>query len=120
MNITLWIIQILLAAIFLTAGSIKLVLPVDRLARVFEWIDDFSQEKVKAIGAFEILGGLGLFLPGVYGIGPILIPLAAAGLAIIMVLAAITHFKREEKPEMIVNIVLFVFLAFVVLGRLVF
>ena len=118
MNITLWIIQILLAAIFLTAGSIKLVLPVDRLDKVFDWIDDFTQEKVKLIGAFEILGGLGLFLPGVYSTGPILIPLAAAGLAIIMVLAAITHYNREEKPEMIINIVLFVFLAFIVIGRL--
>jgi len=118
MNIVLWIIQILLAAFFLTVGSIKLVLRKDKLAKVFEWIDDFSENKIKLIGTVEILGALGLFLPGVYSIGQVLIPLAAVGLAVMMVLAALTHYNRTEKPEVIFNIVILVLLTIVVIGRL--
>ena len=117
MNIALWIIQILLAAFFLTVGSIKLVLPKDKLAKVFEWIDDFSSQKVKVIGALEIIGALGLFIPGVYSYLTVLIPLAAAGLAIIMLLAALTHYKRGEKSEITTNIVVLLLLTFVVIGR---
>ena len=58
MNTALWIIQILLAALFLTVGSIKLVLPKEKLEKVFEWIDDYTPERIKLIGGFEILGGL--------------------------------------------------------------
>ncbi len=120
MNIALWIIQTLLAAFFLTVGSLKLVLPREKLAKVFEWIDDFSENKIKAIGAFEFIGALGLFLPGVYSTGLIFIPLAAAGLAIIMVLAALTHYNRDEKKEIIINIIVFFFLTIVIIGRLAF
>ncbi|MCY1721028.1 DoxX family protein [Prolixibacteraceae bacterium Z1-6] len=120
MNIALWILQILLAAFFLTMGSIKAVLPKDKLLKVFEWIDDFSREKIKTIGGFEIAGALGLFIPGVYSLPEIIIPLSAAGLAIIMVLAAITHYNRGEKSDLNLNIVLFILLAIVIVGRLAF
>lgn len=120
MNIALWILQIMLAAFFLTVGSIKVVLTKDRLSKVFEWIDDFSQNKIKMIGSFEIIGALGLFLPGVYSIGYALIPVSAAGLAIIMILAAITHLNRAEKKEFILNIALFVSLLVVIIGRFAF
>ncbi len=118
MNIALWIIQIFLAAVFLTLGSIKAVFPKDKLTDVFEWSDDFSENKIKIIGAFEIIGALSLFLPGVFDISTFLIPLSAAGLAIIMVLAVLTHYNRGEKKEIIINIVLFVLLSFVVIVRL--
>jgi len=120
MNIILWILQIFLAAFFLTVGSIKVVLTKDRLAKVFEWIDDYSQNKIKIIGVFEIVGALGLFLPGVYSKGYVLIPLSAAGLAIIMILAAITHYNRGETKEMVLNISIFVLLALVIIGRFAF
>lgn len=120
MNIALWIIQILLAAFFLTVGSLKAVLPKDKLAPVFIWIDDFSENKIKTISAFEILGGLGLFIPGVYDITYFLIPFSAAGLAIIMILAALTHYNRGEKKEIIINIIVFVILCIVIIGRLAF
>lgn len=120
MNIALWILQIFLSAIFLTLGSIKTVLPKEKLERVFDWVDDFSQEKIKVIGSFEVLGALGLFLPGTFSMPIVLIPLSAAGLAIIMILAALTHYNRNEKPETIVNIILFVLLSVVIIGRLTF
>lgn len=110
----------MLAAVFLTAGSMKAVLPKEKLSRALPWVDDFTQDRLRVIGALEILGGLGLFLPGVYSIALILIPLAATGLAIIMVLAALTHYNREEQPDMIVNIVLFVLCTFVAVGRFAF
>uniref|UniRef100_UPI003216FDFA DoxX family protein n=1 Tax=uncultured Draconibacterium sp. TaxID=1573823 RepID=UPI003216FDFA len=120
MNIILWILQIILAAIFLTLGSIKTVLPKEKLVKVFEWADDFSKNKLKVIGSFEIIGAFGLFIPGVYSMPEILIPLASTGLAIIMVLAAITHYNRGEKSDLILNIVLFILLAVVIVGRLAF
>ncbi len=118
MNIALWIVQILLAAFFLTVGSIKLVLPKNKLTPVFEWIEDFTQAKIKLIGATEVTGAFGLFLPGVYSTAAVLIPLAAAGLAVLMILAALTHYNRSEKSEMTTNIVIFVLLAFIIAGRL--
>ncbi|WP_297092062.1 DoxX family protein [uncultured Draconibacterium sp.] len=117
MNIALWIIQIILAALFLTSGSIKLVLHKEKLEKVFEWIDDFSQPQLKIIGSFEVLGGLGLFLPGVYATLMILIPLAAIGLAVIMILAIIVHYRRDEKGELIINIIVLLFLLLVIVGR---
>lgn len=117
MNIALWIIQILLAAAFLTTGSIKLVFPKKNLEKVFDWIDDFSQNKIQIIATLEIIGAFGLFLPGVYPISKVIIPLSAAGLAIIMILAALTHYNRGEKSEMITNIVIFGLLSIVIIGR---
>ena len=96
------------------------MLPKEKLEQVFDWIDDFSQEKIKIIGGFEVLGALGLFLPGAFSMPKILIPLSASGLAIIMILAALTHYNRNEKPETIVNIILFVLLSVVIIGRLAF
>jgi uncharacterized membrane protein YphA (DoxX/SURF4 family) len=117
MNITLWIIQILLAAVFLTTGSIKLVIPKKKLEKVFDWIDDFSRNKIKTIAAFEVVGALGLLLPGVYSIYSVIMPLSAIGLSVIMVLAALTHYNRGENAEMIVNIIIATLLAFVIIGR---
>lgn len=117
MNIALWILQILVAALFLTTGSMKLVIPKKKLEKVFDWVDDFSQDTIRIIAAFEILGALGLFLPGVFPIYSVIIPLSAMGLTIVMILATLTHYNRGEKAEMIVNIVLAVLLVFVIIGR---
>ena len=81
MNIVLWIIQGLLAALFLWAGGLKLVLPLDQLAGPVALPGFF----VRFIGVCEILGALGLILPGLLKIRQGLTPLAAAGLIIIMI-----------------------------------
>lgn len=117
MNIVLWVIQIILAAVFLTAGLMKLVFPKKKLEKAFEWVKDFSQNKIQIIAAFEIIGAFGLFLPGVYPISQVIIPLSAAGLFIIMLLATLIHYKRNDKIEMIINIVLLALLAFVIISR---
>jgi hypothetical protein len=99
MNTVLWIVQGLLAAAFLGAGSMKLALPRKRLAdrgAAMAWVTDFSDGAVKAIGVAEVLGAAGLVLPAALGIAPLLTPLAGAGLVLLMAGAAVTHVRRGE------------------------
>lgn len=78
---------------------------------------DFSANTVRFIGAMELLGGIGLILPAATGIAPILTPIAATGLAIIMVLAAATHVRRKEPSGVAFTAVLFVLAVLVAWGR---
>src|SRR5881392_3770601 len=85
MNVALWIVQGLLAALFLVAGGAKLVLPLDQMTGPVAlpgWL-------LRFVGVAEVLGALGLVLPGLLRIKPGLTPLAAAGLVIIMVGATV-------------------------------
>jgi uncharacterized membrane protein YphA (DoxX/SURF4 family) len=82
----LWVVQGLLAATFLMAGSMKLVLPIEELTKEM----DFPGPFLRFIGVCEVLGGLGLLLPGLARIRTGLTPLAAAGLVVIMVGATVT------------------------------
>ncbi len=107
MNVVLWIIAGLLAAAFAAAGLMKLTQPKPKLAASgMAWTEDFSDGQVKGIGAVEVLGAIGLILPAALGIAEILTPLAAAGLAITMVGAAITHLRRKEGSMVPINVVL--------------
>ena len=117
MNVALWIIQIVLAAAFLIAGTTKVLTPKEKLRERMAWVDDFSQTSVRLIGTAEILGALGLILPAATGIAPILTPIAAVGLIIIMIGAAITHVRRKEPAIVPANIVLLVLAAIVAWGR---
>ncbi len=86
MNILLWIIQILLALLFLFAGIMKLVVPADALmANAPPGSTQFPALFLKFIGVVETLGGLGLILPGIFRRRQDLTPLAAAGLVIVMI-----------------------------------
>ena len=119
MNLALWIIAGLLAAVFLVAGSTKLFIPQEKLAKApgAGWVNDFSAGFVKALGAVEILGAVGLILPAALDIAPVLVPLAAAGLATIMVGAAIVTFRRHESKHVLVNLTYLALAAFVAWGR---
>jgi uncharacterized membrane protein YphA (DoxX/SURF4 family) len=117
MNVFLWVLQVLLALAFLAAGTMKVITPKEKLQPRMAYVDDFSGPAVKFIGTAEILGALGLILPAATGIAPILTPLAATGLAIIMVLAAITHIRRGEARQTPVNAVLFLLAAVIAWGR---
>ncbi len=117
MNIALWVVQILLAVAFLGSGLMKLTQPKEKIATSMAWAADFSPTAIKLIGLVEILGALGLVLPAVTGIAPILTPLAAVGLALVMVGAAITHARRGETQMIAVNVVLLLLAAFVAWGR---
>ncbi len=117
MNIFLWIVAGLLALGFLGAGAMKLSQPREKLAASMGWVEDFSPPMVKAIGALEVLGALGLILPAATGIAPILTPLAAVGLALVMVGAIVTHLRRKEYPVIGVNAVLLILAVVVAWGR---
>lgn len=118
MNIALWTIAGLLAAAFLGAGLMKVSRPKDKLATSgMKWTDDFSAGTVKLIGTLEILGAVGLILPGLVGIATVLVPLAAVGLGLIMVGAAVTHGRRGEAQMIVGNVGLLVLAAFVAWGR---
>lgn len=117
MNIVLWIVAGLLAAIFLLAGLMKVSQPKEKLATNMAWVEDFSPGQVKAIGLVEILGAIGLILPAATGIAVILTPLAALGLALTMLVAAIVHVRRKEFPMVAINLVLMALALFVAIGR---
>jgi len=90
MNILLWIIQILLALEFLFSGGMKLAIPADQLqAQAPPTVIHFSNLFMKFIGTCEVLGGLGLVLPGLFRTARYLTPLAAVGLTIIMIGAVV-------------------------------
>lgn len=117
MNVVLWIIAGLLAVMFFFAGLTKATQPVAKLATKMGWVEDYSPATVRLIGILEILGALGLILPAALGIVPVLTPLAAAGLAAIMVPAAVVHVRRGESSLVPVNVVLFALAAFVAVMR---
>lgn len=104
--------------LFLFVGSLKIVRPKEKLiASGIAWAEDFGLGMLKAIGALEVLAAVGLILPAVLGIAPVLVPLAALGLVVVMVGAAITHVRRKESPGIIVNLVILALAAVVVWGR---
>lgn len=118
MNVVLWIIAGLLALAFLGAGLMKLSQPKEKLATSgLAWTEDFSAGAVKGIGALEVLAGIGLILPAALGIVPVLTPLAAAGLVIVMVGAAVVHARRKEYQGIAINAVLLLLAAVVAWGR---
>ena len=107
MNVVLWIIAGLLAAAFGAAGLMKLTSPKEKLAASgMGWTEDYSAGQVKTIGTLEVLGAIGLILPAALGIAEILTPLAAVGLTLTMVGAAVVHAKRGEGQMIPVNVVL--------------
>lgn len=119
MNLALWIIAGLMAAVFLLAGFNKVFIPWEKLARApgGGWVLDFSPGFVKSLGAVEILGAVDLILPALLDIAPVLVPLAATGLATIMVGAAIVTYRRQEFKHVLVNLTYLVLIAFVAFGR---
>lgn len=119
MDRTLWIVAGLLAAIYLFSGIVKLAVPKEKLATVpaAGWVDDFSAGTVRAIGVLEILGALGLILPAALGIAPVLAPLAAAGLAVLMAGAVVTRARRHEPKPMVADLIYLALTAFVAWGR---
>jgi len=120
MNLTLWIIAGLLAVAYLAGGGGKLIMPKEKIAAVgpsARWVEDFSAGSVKAIGALEVLAAMGLILPAALGIAPVLVPLAAVGLVLIMVGAVITRLRRHEVKFMVADLAYLALAGFVAWGR---
>lgn len=116
MNIALWIVQGFLG-MFIIAGIMKATQPKEKLALRMPWVNDFSASQVKLIGVSQILGGIGVIVPWATGIAPFLTVLAALGLALVMVFAAIYHLRKGEYKEIGVNAFFFALAIFVAVGR---
>jgi putative oxidoreductase len=96
LNVALWSMQFLLAAMFGMAGYMKLSQPISQLAAMLPFAAQVPEGLVRFIGAAELAGALGLILPAATRILPVLTPLAASGLLLIMVLASGFHISRGE------------------------
>ena len=116
MNIVLWVLQILLGIYFIFVGVMHFIVPPN-LPAVMAWMYDLSPWLHYVSGTAEILGGLGLILPGLVRIQTRLVPLAAAGLVLVMIGAMGYHITRGEFQNLISNLVLAGLLAFVAYGR---
>ncbi|MEO3795937.1 DoxX family protein [Nonomuraea sp. B10E15] len=119
MNLALWICAGLLAVVLLTGGVGKLIVPREKMAamRGAGWTADFSAGFLKVLGAIEVLGAVGLLLPAVTGIVPVLVPVAAVGVVVLMVGATVTHLRRGEAMSAAGNLVYLALAAFVAWGR---
>lgn len=117
LNIILWVVQSLLASLFLFAGGLKLSTPVNELIQLLPWTSDVPMGLVGFIGLCEIAGALGLILPGAMKIAPRLTLAAATGLFLLMICAAIFHAYRGEYGALPVNAILASAAIFIVWGR---
>lgn len=114
----LWGAQILLGALFLMSGGMKVAAPLDQLQAQMPWVSGALGGLVRFIGVTELLGAVGLIAPAATRILPTLTPLAALGLATVMGLASVTHATRGEFGMIGVNAVLGAIALFVAWGRL--
>jgi len=118
LNIALWVAQILLALAFGVAGASKIFMPLAELALQMSFVADSPAILVRFIGIVEVAGALGMILPALTRILPILTPLAALGFAIIQVLAIGVHASYGELAQMLpVNLILLALSVFVFWGR---
>ncbi|MFE7802135.1 DoxX family protein [Nocardia sp. NPDC057440] len=119
MNLTLWIAAGLLAVVALASGISKAFVPKAKLAEApgGEWTAHASAGFVKPLGILEILAAVGLILPAVLDIAPVLVPVTAVCWILLMVGAMITHFRSSEFKFVAVNVAYLALAAFVALGR---
>lgn len=106
MEIAYWIIAGLLGVFYLYAGGKKLGQSKERLAPMMAWVDTIPMWLVRGIGAVEVLGAIGLLLPPLTGIMPVLALAAAIGFVVLQVPATGLHLSRGEVKETGLNITL--------------
>lgn len=117
LRVGLWVVQGLLCVAFGMAGVMKTTTPIDQLSKNMAWVGRFSPEVVRFIGLSELSGALGLILPAATRIKPLLTPLAALGLAVVMVLASVHHLLNDEAKLVPINLALGSLAVFVAWGR---
>lgn len=116
-NYGLWGIQVLLALAFFVTGLVKILKSPEELATAQAWVPHFSGWMVRAIGALEVLGAIGLIVPSATRIMPRLTVFAAIGCVILMIGAAVTHVQIGEASKAAVPVILAVLSGLVAWGR---
>jgi len=117
MNVVLWVLQVVLGLAFVASGVVKIARDRAQLHEQMPYVEDLSDGQFRTIGILEIAGGVGLVLPAATGIAPVLTPLAAVGLAVVMLGAALLHVRRNEPQGIVVTTLLLVGVAVVAWGR---
>lgn len=118
MTIAVWIVSGITALLYLMAGGRKLVTPEAKLPEAFPFVESTGVLGLRLIGAAEVLGAVGLIVPALTGIAPILTPIAGFALALVMVFAIVFHARRGEFSSIGFNAVLLVLPLFVAVTRL--
>jgi len=114
LRIALWSAQIVLAIVFGLAGGMKVSIPATELAKM---APGFPLVFLRFIGIAELAGAVGIILPALTRIAPVLTPLAASGFVIVMASAAVLHFVRGQLGELAVVVMLGALASFVAWGR---
>ncbi len=117
LNITLWIAQILLAATFIWAASMKLFQPIEKLSAMWPWVGQVPVALVNFTGVIDLLGALGVILPALFRIRPKLTPITAVAIIILMICASVFHIVRGEASVIGVNVIFALIAAFIAWGR---
>ena len=115
MNVVLWIVQVLLAALFIFAGAMKFIMPMEEMLKQMPVA--MSGWFLRFIGVAELAGGLGMIVPGLLRIKPWLTPLAACGLVIIMIGATVITMMSGDIKSALMPLVVGLLAAFVAYGR---
>ncbi|WP_166846054.1 DoxX family protein [Isoptericola sp. BMS4] len=116
MEIALWIVSGLLAALYLLVGAVKFARGRALRARM-GWVEDFPDPAVRFIGLAESAGAIGVVAPWAADVAPVLTPVAAAGLVLLQLLAIRVHVRRGETSQLGINVLLLLMAAFVAVGR---
>ena len=117
LNIALWIAQVVLALTFIWAAYMKLFAPVEKVAAMWPWAGQVPVTLLKFTGIVDLAGSIGLVLPALLKIKPILTPIAAVGIILLMVCASVFHISRGEASVIGANIVFAAIAAFIAWGR---
>jgi hypothetical protein len=121
MNTALWVVAGALAIGFAAGGASLLSMSRARyraLGPNQHWVDDFTPAHLKAIGSIKLVGALGLVVPALGHVAPVLVPIAATGLMLFMAGAATTRFRRSEWGYLLGDAVFIGAFAFVAWGRI--
>ena len=116
-NAALWIVAALTATAFFGSGAMKVFQPTEKLRTRMAYVEDFSSTTIKGIGALEVLGAVGLIVPWAVGVLRVLTPLAASGLAALMLGAIAVHVRRKESKDLVMPIVLLALSTLEAVGR---
>jgi uncharacterized membrane protein YphA (DoxX/SURF4 family) len=119
METVIWTAQILLAALMLMAGLMKLGRSKEQLlaSGTMDWTEDFAPGQIKGIGALEVLATIGLIVPAALDVAPVLTATAATGVVLLMTGAAATHLRRGERQMLPVNLAIAAVALFVAIER---
>ena len=118
LNITLWIVQAVLAASFFWGACMKLFMPVNELSAMWPWAGQIPRVLVKITGIVDLTGAIGLIVPSLLRIKPVLTPISAIAIIALMICASLFHIARDETSQIGANIIFAMMAAFIAWGRL--